>query len=509
MVTDNEFYKEIDFLTPRELNFIIDSLVNLKHKCILLLMSDCGLRVSEVISLKISNFDFKKRFIFVQSLKKRDAEKKEFRKIPLSDRLYRYLADYLYNFKDLKPEDWLFPNPKKTDHLQRFAVNRFLARLKNKKNFSDKLHPHALRHTFATNLVSNSVPLENVKLMLGHASYNTTLIYAHIPDEVLRNNIETVSSKQRNFFQRLIDKYLRQPARIINIKQNNKLLIGRSKELDKLNEYVNKSINVCIIGSTGTGKKHLLDSITTDKKILILDDTSNIKKSLIYILLYLFENDKEAVKNLIFGDFDTAAIQTKLTKESIPNLSDEVCRLVTKDKYVLKINKIDTLTPKVSQVITKLKDHFTIITTAREIPINKADFLWNFERIEIKNLSRSETFELIQRLSYDLEIEDFEMFRNHIYEQTDGNPRAIIEMIERYRKEPFILKDTIRNITHSGALREYDMSYAVILFIASIAILRYLTSELNNPSLRFIGGVAMILLIFSRTFFNRTKRKFL
>lgn len=149
------------------------------------------------------------------------------------------------------------------------------------------------------------------------------------------------------------------------------------------------------------------------------------------------------------------------------------------------------------------------MTTARQVPFNKADFLWNFERIEINNLSRSESFELIQRLSYDLEIEDFEMFRTHIYEQTDGNPRAILEMIERYRKEPFILRDTIRDITHSGALREYDMSLFVILFIASIAVLRYMTSELDNPSFRFIGGVAMILLIFSRTFFNKTKRKYL
>ena len=43
--------------------------------------------------------------------------------------------------------------------------------------------------------------------MLGHKSYNTTLIYAHIPDEVLKNNIETITSKQLNFFQRLINKY--------------------------------------------------------------------------------------------------------------------------------------------------------------------------------------------------------------------------------------------------------------------------------------------------------------
>ena len=117
----------------------------------------------------------------------------------------------------------------------------------------------------------------------------------------------------------------------------------------------------------------------------------------------------------------------------------------------LKIREIDSLTPKVIKVLTQFKDHFVIITTAKEVPINKGDFLWNFERIELKNLSRSNSFELIQRLSYDLEIEDYEMFRAHIFDQTDGNPRAILEMVDRYRKEPFILRETIRSITHSGA----------------------------------------------------------
>lgn len=503
----NKSYKELDYLTPKELHNVIDSITNLKHKVIVLIMADCGLRVSETITLKVSDFDFRKKFLYVKSLKKRGEE--EFRKIPLSDRLYRHLADYLYNFKDIQPTSYIFPNPKNTNHLGRFAVNRFLSRLKKKKNFSDKLHPHALRHTFATNLVSKSIPLENVRLMLGHKSYDTTLVYAHIPDQILRQNIETITSHPSSIFQKLWDKLWYSPPRLINIRQDNRILIGRSKELEQLNNLIDKNVNVCIKGPIGTGKNLLLDCITTSKKVLILDDTSNIKKSLVYMLVYLYENDKEAVKKLLFDDFDTNALTLKLNRESISNLCDEICRLVEKNKYVLKINEIDQLTPRVIKVISVLKDHFTIITTAREIPINKADFLWTFEIIELKNLSRSESFELIQKLSYDLEIEDFEMFRNHIFEQTDGNPRAVLEMVERYRKEPFILRDTIRSITHSGALREYDMSYFVILFIASIAILRYLTSELDNPSLRFIGGVAMILLIFSRTFFSRTKRKYI
>jgi len=501
-----ETYKEIDFLTSRELNILLSKIKQPHHKLIVLLMADCGLRVSETVSLKMENFDFKKRFVYVQSLKKRDEN--HIRKIPLSDRLYHHIAEYIYTLKDPKPNDYLFPNKYKTSHIERFAVNRFLDRLQKKHNLSEKLHPHALRHTFATSLVSNNVPLENVKTMLGHKKYDTTLIYAHIPEQILRQNIDTISRKSQNIWVRLYDKYFKPPTKTINIRSDNRYFVGRQPEQTKLASFLEKDINVCIKGNPGSGKNALLDSITTTKKILILDDTSNIKKSLVYLLIYLYENDKEAVKNLLFSDFDTRAISAKLSRESVANLCSEIKKLVTPKEYILKINELDQLTPKVVKVLTSLKEHFVIITTATSIPINKGDFLWNFEIIELKNLSRSESFDLIHRLSYDLDIEDFEMFRNHIYEQTDGNPRAIYEMVERYRREPFIIRDTIRNINHSGALREYDMSYVVILFIASIAILRYLTSELDNPSLRFIGGVAMILLIFGRSFFTKTKRKF-
>jgi hypothetical protein len=500
-------YNEIDYLSARELNILLDHITNVKHKSIVLLMSDCGLRVSEVVSLKVSDFDFKKKFLYVKSLKKRKEE--SIRKVPLSDRLYRHLADYLYKFKDLEEDSYIFPNQKKDGHIQRFAVNRVLERLRDKVNIGDKLHPHALRHTFATQLVSNDVPLENVKQMLGHKSYDTTTIYTHIPDEVLKNNIEVITSKQKNFFQRFYEKHFQPPAKLVNIKRSGGFLVGRNKELAQLNDLVSKGVNVCISGPVGVGKNYLLDQLETDRKVLVFDDTRALKKSLVYLLVYLYKNDKEAVANLLFEDFDLDSMKTKLNRESIPNLADEVVKLVEKDEYILKIDTIDSITPKVIQVITKLKEVFTIVTTAKEIPINKSEFLWSFEIIKLSSLSRSESFELIQRTSYDMEVEDFEMYRNHIYEQTDGNPRALLEMVDRYRKEPFVLRDTIKDIVHTGSLREYDMSFAVILFIASIAILRYLTSELDNPSLRFIGGVAMILLLFSRTLFYKTKRKFL
>jgi hypothetical protein len=173
------------------------------------------------------------------------------------------------------------------------------------------------------------------------------------------------------------------------------------------------------------------------------------------------------------------------------------------------IDNVDGITTKGMKCIELLKDHFTIVTTARSVPISKANFLWNFEQVKIENLSRTESLELIHRLSYNLDIEDFELYRNHIYDQSNGNPRVIFELCERYRKEIVITDDTIRSIRHIGALEEIDMSFIVVLILACIAVLRYTSREIGGENLRFIGGIALVLLMLTRYFLSRTKRKFL
>ena len=88
---------------------LINYIPNVKHRLIVLLMLDCGLRVSETITIKFNQFDFKKKQLTIKSLKKRDTTQK--RTIPLSNRLYQALADYIYIQKDKpsaeKLSNWL------------------------------------------------------------------------------------------------------------------------------------------------------------------------------------------------------------------------------------------------------------------------------------------------------------------------------------------------------------------------------------------------------------------
>ena len=468
-------------------------------------MIDGGLRVSEAINIKLSDFDFKKRLLKVNTLKKRS--KVKYRQIPLSERLFLCLADYIKSLRNVGPDSWLFPSPlDATKHITRFAVNKYLSRKKGKLNITN-LHPHSLRHTFATGLIADSVPLNEVADLLGHDNMNVTRVYTQIPTERLKKHIQRFASDYDNshWWQRLFKRKL---PTIYIPQTGTSSTIGRDKVLQQISNHVNKGTNVCIIGPTGTGKKTLLDAIQSEKKILTLDDTTGIKKSLIYLLLYLYNNNAESVHTVLFGDFDLSKMETKLSRQTVGTLCEEIKNVCSPKEYILKIRALDSINTLSMKAIELLKDHFIIITSAKEIPINKDAFLWNFEKIKIGNLSRADAFILIHKLSYDMDIEEYELYRNHIIEQTDGNPRAIVEMVDRYRREPVLIAETIRSVTHRGPIRDIDFSFVVIIFIASLAIFRYMTSEFDNPGLRVIGGLSMILLLLSRSLFSKTKRRY-
>lgn len=498
-------------LDQNKADILLKSIKNLKHKVIVLIMMDCGLRVSECVSLQMSNFNFKKKTIIVKSLKKRGEDVR--REIPISNRLLQLLADYMKERKPEKDSDYLFPSPY-NNHIQRKAVNRLCERLKKKNPAFKNLHPHALRHTFATNLLANGAELHHVKEMLGHTSYDTTLIYNHTPIELLRKHVDTATTKKESWFKKLIKRVLnyqqKAPSFIQFTNNPENFIVGREKEMLDIVDGLNKNINTIITGSIGIGKSHVLQQIQLkDRKFLMLDEMNNLKMTFINMLLYLYDNDKAAIKDLIFGDFDKAQILQKLQKDSVYNLIAEIMKITEKHEYIMVIENVDGITTKAAKCIELLKDHFVIITTARQVPLNKSSFLWNFKQIELQPLNRITSIELIHKLSYDLDVEDFELYRQHIYDQSAGNPRVIFELCDRFRKEIYVTEENIRTIRHVGGLKEIDMSWTVMLLLACVALLRYTSREMGSESLRFIGGIAMIGLMFFRFFLSKTKRRYL
>jgi site-specific recombinase XerD len=138
-----------------------------------------GLRVSEVIALRIGHIDSKRMMIRVEQ-----AKGNKDRYAMLSKHLLLILREY---FKAARPKDFLFPGRGRSGHVSRQAVDAAcdaaLARTKLKKNVST----HTLRHSFATELRQNGTDLRTIQILLGHSSIKTTAKYVQVSNESIVN----------------------------------------------------------------------------------------------------------------------------------------------------------------------------------------------------------------------------------------------------------------------------------------------------------------------------------
>lgn len=180
----NKKYDKVSFNRPRsekklpqviDKDFILDKLSkieNLKHKTILTLTFSVGLRVSEIINLKIEEIDSKRMIIYIKNAKGRKD-----RIVPLSQNVLELLRLY---YKEYKPIEYLFNGQNKLQYSIRSCQNIF------KKYIDDKSHIHVLRHSCFTSLIENAVDIRIVQKIAGHSNIKTTEGYCHVSNNLLK-----------------------------------------------------------------------------------------------------------------------------------------------------------------------------------------------------------------------------------------------------------------------------------------------------------------------------------
>lgn len=165
-----------DVLSQEEVSQMISACDNLKHKAILCTLYACGLRVSEMIDLKISHIDNKRMLIkIVQAKGNRD------RYVPLPKELLDLLRAYYCEFK---PKEYLFNGQGSLQYSVR-SIGEFLKNLAIKAKIKKHVHPHLFRHSYATHLVEQGVDIALIQKTLGHSTIRTTMTYTKVSKAVL------------------------------------------------------------------------------------------------------------------------------------------------------------------------------------------------------------------------------------------------------------------------------------------------------------------------------------
>ncbi|HUS88368.1 MAG TPA: site-specific tyrosine recombinase/integron integrase [Desulfosporosinus sp.] len=166
-----------DILSKDEVIRIFKKVINIKHRAILMLTYSAGLRVSEVVSLKVMDIDSKRMLIHV-----RQGKGRKDRYTILSENALDALRIYA---KEYHPSEWLFPGDLMGRHLTERSAQKVFVSACIKAGIKKDVSIHSLRHAFATHLLEGGTDLRYIQELLGHKNSKTTEIYTHVSQKDL------------------------------------------------------------------------------------------------------------------------------------------------------------------------------------------------------------------------------------------------------------------------------------------------------------------------------------
>jgi site-specific recombinase XerD len=138
----------------------------------------CGLRIGEVVRLRVADIDSPRGVLMV-----RQGKGRKDRQVPLSPGLLAELRAY---WRRYRPVDWLFPGQKRGQHLHQGALQRVFARIVRPLGFRKGVSMHTLRHSYATHMLEAGVDVVTLQHLLGHRDLSTTARYLHVSTQHLQ-----------------------------------------------------------------------------------------------------------------------------------------------------------------------------------------------------------------------------------------------------------------------------------------------------------------------------------
>ncbi len=159
-------------LSKKEVSRLIQSTTNPKHHMMISLLYGAGLRVSELVHLKMKHFDFDRGLIFLEEAK---GKKDRYTLLPATLKTTFQKQGLLK-----QPNDFIFTREGSNKGLTTHTIQKIVSHAASTAGIHKHVHPHTLRHSFATHLLENGTNIRYIQELLGHTKIETTLLYTHV-----------------------------------------------------------------------------------------------------------------------------------------------------------------------------------------------------------------------------------------------------------------------------------------------------------------------------------------
>lgn len=185
-----------DVLSVQEVDRLLDfeptDTFTFRNRCILELLYSSGLRISELITLKLENILLDEGLVKVMGKGSKE------RLVPLDDMAIEYLDKYIREIRPAMMKGFATDEVFLNNHgkgLTRQAVFKMIKKRAEEINIRKNISPHTLRHSFATHLLQNGADIRFIQELLGHAELGTTEIYTHVANETLKKDYDSLNPR--------------------------------------------------------------------------------------------------------------------------------------------------------------------------------------------------------------------------------------------------------------------------------------------------------------------------
>lgn len=471
--------KPIRLPTDREMSLILSKIKHPRTQLIVVLGLKMGLRASEITGLKLDDVDLISKTISLIGKGSKPAI------IPITDEVLGYLERALKVRPTHLKTPFLIWNLRADKGISRFDIYYLTKKYGNLVGIH--LHPHLLRHKYGTDIFNRSGDINKTKEALRHSRIATTAEnYVHSSIEHKRETLNLLDS--RHWLIKFLSKFKPELPNLIHKKTPAFTgdCIGRQSELSKLKANQKSGIHTILCGPKGCGKSFLLKQFQS-KNIFHLGAIRPVREKLVELCEQM--KSQGVINEIPKGRGSSVFLKALINA-------------VESKKYILCIDTLSDLTKDSIGALRQLKEHFTIIGAVEpkhRIKLNEA-FFGSHEIIVVTNLNRDDAYKLADIASLDLPTTqgEKELFLRKVVAESNGSPKAIMEIIDKERKRGKLI-DATTEISHEA--NEPLPATAFLSFFLVVAVVsRYGASSMGMPDIKLILIFTIIivaLLIFT------------
>lgn len=551
-------------LTADELQALRAASLHPRDRALLETLAGCGLRPAELCALTLDDLDWHPERPPTLRLAGPTGQR---RAVPLNAQVQDALRTWL-EVRGTGAGEYLFCNLRSGARLSGRTMRKALVRCARRARVA-AVSPRRLRHTFGLSLAASQVPLEQLFELLGSTSLLTAQRYLAASDRQKQAAVARLDRRGAfwRWLSRCRHQGFRfwgRPRRALRF--NPGKTVGRQTERRRLETNLARGLDTLVLGAPGTGKSHLL-ALLTGERLVHLPALSPPKQAVLSLAealhrqgVCLEEAREEAPGGwpsspqlkeirLIPAPAITVAApvvvqQASLFEPSAPPATtpdpaadpasvasqvavpaagdftaflrrhgrtplsgwvDLLLAAVPPRQWTLVIDDLTELTRQTARLLDRLGTGFTVFAAARAVHPKLATHFGRFDPLRLGNLDAADAGRLLRQATGNAPVEDWPQLEAHLWEQTAGNPRALLDSLSRLTKEPAITRQTVRDFSAVTGQRPIDLTPLVVLPLLVLIAFRFIARGLGDTELYVFAGVGSVLAMGLRFYLFRAR----